>query len=180
MIRNIIINKQDSAKYEADDIPGRVLKWIDQNKRHVDEERSDIIEGQVVVVLKGQYTSLRGVVIKKLPKNLVLISGPSKINGMTFAVLNQRFVHAVSVFVPLQKTFIDSISVQDEEILAIRDWTTENAVDLDIMHLIGTDNKQQTIDAAIEKECAGIKGLKTYFATPFTLPKNVDPLSAFY
>ncbi|EIJ89519.1 large subunit ribosomal protein L6e [Nematocida parisii] len=180
MIRNIIINKQDNGKYEADDIPSKVLRWIDENKRHTDAERSDIIEGQVVVVLKGQYTSLRGVIVKKLPKNLVLISGPSKINGMTFAVVNQRFVHPVSVFVPLKRDFIDSIEVNEEGISAIRDWTTENAVDLEILDLINVDGKQSIIDMAIEKECAGIKGLKTYFATPFTLPKSIDPMSAFY
>ncbi|KAH9387280.1 large subunit ribosomal protein L6e [Nematocida major] len=180
MIRNIIINKQEGSKYAADDIPEKVLRWLENNKRYTEEERPDIIEGQVVVVLKGQYTSLRGVVVKRLPKNLLLVSGPSKINGMAFTVVNQRFVHPVSVFVPLKGDFISSIEVKEKEISEIRDWTTENAVDLEILDLLKLDGKQQVIDSAIEKECAGVKGLRSYFKTPFTLPKNVDPMSAFY
>lgn len=180
MIRNIIINKQEGTKYAADDVPARVLRWLENNKRYTEEERTDIIEGQVVVVLKGKYTSLRGVVVKRLPKNLVLVSGPSKLSGMGFTVLNQRFVHPVSVFVPLKADFISSIEVNEAEISSIRDWTTENACDLEILDLLGLDGKQEVIDSAIDKECSGIKGLKTYFSTPFVLPRGVDPMSAFY
>lgn len=180
MIRNIIINTQKGEKYPADDVPVKVLSWLDKNKRHTEEERSDIIEGQVVVILKGQYTSLRGVIVKRLPKNLLLVAGPSGINGMALTVLNQRFVHPVSVFVPLEKSFINSIEVKTEDITSIKDWTTENAVDLEIMDLLSLDGVQEVIDSAIEKECSKTKGLKTYFSTPFTLPKDIDPMSAFY
>ncbi|KAI5192883.1 large subunit ribosomal protein L6e [Nematocida minor] len=180
MIRNIIINEQKGDKYPADDVPAKVLKWLENNKRYTEEERTDIIEGQVVVVLKGQFASIRGVVVKRLPKNLLLVSGPSRINGVSFTVVNQRFVHPVSVFVPLEKKFIDSIEFNREEIESIRDWTTENAYDLEIMELLSLDGVQDVIDSAIEKECSKIKGLKTYFSTPFTLPKDIDPMSAFY
>lgn len=180
MIRNIRINAQREDKYPGDDIPKKVLKWLENNKRHVDSERTDLIEGQVVVVLAGRHTSYRGVFVKRLPKNLILVCGPSKLNQMSFVVMNQRFVHPVSVFIPLTAEFTESIKVQADKIEQIRDWTLENAVDLDILNLIEVDGKQEVIERAIEEECAKTKGLKTYFSTPFSLPKGIDPLSAFY
>ncbi|KAI5189323.1 large subunit ribosomal protein L6e [Nematocida sp. AWRm77] len=180
MIRNIRINEQREDKYPAEDIPKKVFQWLENNKRHVDEERQDVIEGQVVVVLAGKYTSWRGVFVKRLPKNLVLVSGSSALNKMSFVVMNQRYIHPVSTFVQLEKSFVDSIKVDTEEIEKIRDWTLENAVDLDVLQHIDVEGKQDVIDSAIENECKKTKGLKTYFSTPFTLPKDIDPVSAFY
>lgn len=180
MIRNIIINTQKGEKYPADDVPLKVLSWLDKNKRHTEEERSDVIEGQTVVVLKGQLTSFRAVVVKKLPKNLLLVVGPSASGEKRMTVLNQRFVHPVSVFIPLERSFIESIGVKEGEISEIKDWTLENACDLEIFDLLSVDGVQEKVNSAVEKECAGTKGLKTYFSTPFTLPREIDPMSAFY
>ncbi|KAI5172734.1 large subunit ribosomal protein L6e [Nematocida sp. LUAm3] len=180
MIRNIKINPQEGGKYPGDDIPSKVLTWLENNKRHVDAQREDIVEGQVVVILEGSHTSMRGVFIKKLPKNLVLVAGPESLNGVSLVVLNQRYVHSVSVFVPLPKELIDSIEVNTEEIEKIRDWTTENAKDLEILEHIQCNGLQEKINSIVEEECSKTKGLKTYFKTPFALPKSMDPFSVFY
>ncbi|OAG29545.1 large subunit ribosomal protein L6e [Nematocida displodere] len=180
MIRNIRLNiDQESTKYPGDDIPSKVLTWLENNKREVEAERADLIEGQIIVILQGKHTSMRGVFIKRLPKNLILVSGLSS-TGVSFTVMNQRYVLPVSVFVPLERSFIDSIEVQENEVAKIRDWTTENAADLEILDLITLEGKQETIDTAINNECAKTKGLKTYFVTPFTLPVGVDAMGAFY
>lgn len=181
MIRNARINVQEGEKYPADDIPEKVLQWIENNKRHVDPERTDLVEGQTVVILYGKYTSQRAIFVKRLPKNLILVAGPSHINGVSLTVLNQRYVLPVSVFVQLDRSMIDAVQVKKDEIEAIRDWTTENAYDLEILNLIDTTGIQEHVNEVVDKECAKTKGLKTYFKTPFTLPRgDIDPASAFY
>lgn len=181
MIRNIKLNVDPkSKKYPADDVPRKVLKWLEENKRYVEPQREDITEGQVVVILGGKHNSKRGVLVKKLPKNLILVSGSSEIGGVTFTVLNQRYVLPVSVFIPLEKSYLDSIKVNEKAIKKIKDWTAENAQDLAILNLIDLEGKQEQLNAIISSECAKTKGMKTYFSTPFTLPKGIDPMSAFY
>lgn len=181
MIRDIKLNiDPSSSRYPADDVPAKVLKWLEENKRYVEPQREDITEGQVVVILGGKHNSKRGVLVKKLPKNLILASGSSELGGVTFTILNQRYVLPVSVFIPLEKSYLDSIKVNEQEIEKLKDWTTENAEDLPILDLLDLEGKQEQLDAVISSECAKTKGMKTYFSTPFTLPRGIDPMSAFY
>jgi len=181
MVRNIIINHQKGNKYAADDIPKKVLKMLETVKRFEEKEREDLREGQVVVILEGSFTSMRGVFVKRLVKNLVLVGVLSKKTGeVTFTVLNQRYVHPVSTFISIEKAYIDSISVDEEEINNIRAWTTENAIDLDIFDLISLDGKHEELNVILEREFKKTKGLRTYFKTPFTIPREVDPMQSFY
>ncbi|KAI5180495.1 large subunit ribosomal protein L6e [Nematocida sp. AWRm80] len=179
MIRNIKLNIQEGEKYNADDIPRKVLTWIKKNPRHVDEVRTDVVEGQTVVILSGKHASMRGILVKRLPKNLVLVARPVEPTGVECVILNQRYIHPVSVFVPISKETKSLVKV-NPEIKKIDDWTAENAVDLSMDSLVTIDGVCEQVEKAISEECAKVKGLKTYFRTPFTLPKGVDPLSAFY
>ncbi|KAI5187067.1 large subunit ribosomal protein L6e [Nematocida homosporus] len=180
MIRNIRINVQQGDKYPAEDVPTKVLTWLARNKRHVDPVRKDLIEGQVVVILEGQYIARRAVLVKRLPRNLILVAGVPELNGVPLTVLNQRYVLPVSVFMPLSAELRKGVTVQKEGFMALKDWTVENAYDLEVLDLIKTEGVLAGVAAVVAEECAKTKGLKTYFKTPFKLPQGVDPLSVFY
>lgn len=176
MIRDIQLNVDPKdTRYPADDIPKKVLKWIENNKRLVEEERTDIKEGQVVVILEGEYTSMRAVFLRRLPHNLILCSGPSTVNGVPLVIMNQRFVFPVSVFLAVHT----SVSVSDEEIKSRDGREFEDALDVPTAGIVES-SVQEEVDAAIVAEISKKKGMKTYFTTPFTFSRGHNPLGLNY
>lgn len=176
MIRDIRLNvDSETSKYPADDIPKKVLRWIEKNKRAEEPEREDLREGQVVVILEGAHASMRAVFLKRLPHNLVLCSGPSGVSGVPFVVLNQRYVLPVSVFLDVR---VD-VPVKEEALREMQAKAAEDAVDINTGDLVDASS-QEKVDSAISSEISKRAGLKAYFSTPFSVPRDMDPLEMHY
>jgi ribosomal protein L14E/L6E/L27E len=176
MIRDIQLNVDPaSTKYPADDVPKKVLKWIEKNKRIQEPVRDDLKEGQVVVILEGEHVSKRAVFLKRLPQNLILCSGPSGVNGVPFVVMNQRYVLPVSVFLSVD---VD-LPVDESAARNMPQKDAENAFDLDASGFVDA-SLQSRVDKAIEGEMSRQKGMKTYFATPFAIPAGYCPMELNY
>jgi large subunit ribosomal protein L6e len=63
--------------------------------------RKDIQAGQVLILLSGRFRGRRVVFLKALPSDLLLVTGPYKVNGVPLKRVNQAYVIATKTRVNL-------------------------------------------------------------------------------
>lgn len=120
--------------------------------------------GQIVIVLEGEFEGKRVVYLKSLENNLALCTGPSKINGVPFFKIDERYLLATSTSIDYNGVIdIDESNV----VLSSRDEKVER------MEVEG-DEKMEMIDQTIVSAIEKVEFLKTYLAEEFVVDTTFD------
>lgn len=82
--------KQSKNWYPVSDAKNHFVRKAKTAKKAV--LRKDIQPGQVLIILSGRFRGRRVVFLKQLPSNLLLVTGPYKLNGVPLKRVNQAYV----------------------------------------------------------------------------------------
>ena len=135
-----------------------------------------LVPGQVLILLSGRFRGRRVVYLKTLPSNLLLVSGPYKLNGVPLKRVNPAYVISTQT-----KVNVGNLSV----VSAIDDKFFENRVEIKRTSFFenAADKKARITDerkkaqAAVDSELVNsiktVEHLKEYLQNRFSL-SNVD------
>ena len=138
--------------------------------------RRSLVPGQVLILLSGRFRGRRVVYLKTLPSNLLLVSGPYKLNGVPLKRVNPAYVIATQTKVNVGS--LNSVSALDDKFF-------ENRVDIKRTSFFENpaDKKQRITEerrkaqAAVDSELVNavksVEHLREYLQNRFSL-SNVD------
>jgi large subunit ribosomal protein L6e len=89
----------------------RPKKFSVKRKRfanHPRRFRSTLTPGSVVILVAGKHAGKRAVIVKQLSSGLLLVTGPSKLNGVTLRRVNQIYVIGTSTKLDLSSANFDN------------------------------------------------------------------------
>ncbi|KAM0688480.1 60S ribosomal protein L6 [Conglomerata obtusa] len=162
MIKNLKLNlnPKDAGLYPADDIPA----YLDDLKKKVKViprvSRTDLKQGQVVVVLEGKFASYRVIYLKQLENQKALVVGHSSASVPMF-IIDERYLFATSVFVKINEN-VDACGV------------CESLIGEDENSKFEITSENTRINSVLEREVKKVKGMKRYLSTPFSVPEGKD------
>jgi large subunit ribosomal protein L6e len=140
--------------------------------------RKDITPGQVLIVLSGRFRGRRVVFLKALKSNLLLVTGPYKLNGVPLKRVNQAYTLSTSTKVDIKG--VDASKINDA--LFKKDAKAhkagENKFFADSAKKSTTSEERKTaqkgVDAAILKNIKESKEplLRKYLGSRFSLANN--------
>ncbi|KAF9762322.1 60S ribosomal protein L6 [Nosema granulosis] len=139
-------------------------------KKNERQRRTDLTLGSIVVVLEGEFEGKRVVFLKSLENNLALCTGPSKINGVPFFKIDERYLLATST-----KIEYNGVIDVDESMVLL----SERDVKVERMEVEG-DDKMNMIDSTIEKAIEKVDFLKAYLSEEFEVDSTRDFYSQKY
>jgi len=90
----------------------RPKKFSVKRKRFSDHPRrfrSTLTPGTVVILVAGKHAGKRVVIVKQLSSGLLLVNGPSKLNGVTLRRVNQIYVISTSTKLDLSSAKFDNL-----------------------------------------------------------------------
>merc|ERR1712146_387385 len=144
--------------------------------------RKCIVPGSVVIVLSGRFRGKRVVVLKTLPSELLLVTGPYKLNGVPLKRVNAAFVIPTST--KLNVSGVDVKSVDDayfaKSVTKSKKNDEEaffgNNAEMSAEEKAKFDKKkamQKTVDDKIMGEVKKVEHLAGYLRTRFSLRNNM-------
>ena len=93
------LRNKENTWYPADDEKTHYKRKRNQPKAVAG--RAGVTAGQVVILLSGSHRGRRVVVLKNLPSNNLLVTGPHAVNGVPLKRVNAAYVIATSTKVSL-------------------------------------------------------------------------------
>lgn len=123
--------------------------------------KAGVAPGAILILVAGKFAGKRVVCLKQLESGLLLVSGPSKVNGVPMIRVNQKFVIATST----------KIDVSKVDVSAAKDCMFKKAEEKCAEY----KPLQKAVDAALLEEINKEALLKQYLATPFSLSKGQLP-----
>lgn len=152
---------KDAGLYPADDLPAYVKALEAKHTPQARTPRTDLVQGQVVVVLEGPLAGSRVVFLKKLPENLSLCAGPHSINKIPFFTIDERFLLATNVKISIK----GNIQINNAPLCSFESTEVPEFV---------CGGEEKRIDGLLKEEIQKVKWMKRYFNTPFSLPEDVE------
>ena len=144
-------------------------------------QRKDITPGQILIILSGRFRGRRVVFLKNLKSNLLLVTGPYKLNGVPLKRVNAAYVLPTRTSVSLSSVptldqvtdaFFKRPDVQGEkENKSAQFFTDAKARRERITE--SRRNAQNNVDTEILKAVKAVPQLSTYLSNRFAL-KNGD------
>lgn len=162
---------QETAKYQADEIPKYVEKYMRKlEKKNRREKRTDLTLGTIVVVLEGEFEGKRVVYLKGLDNHLALCTGPASINGVPFFKIDERYLLATSTRIDYNGV----IDIDESNVLHCdRDLNIERME-------VEADQKMEMVDKTIVQAIEKVDFLKSYLAEDFEVDSSIDFYSQKY
>lgn len=152
--QNIKTMPPAAGPYPEDDIPNYIQKITQKMAKKPRIQRSDLQIGQVVIVLEGEFTGMRVVVVDIINFNLICIG-----LGIPMFKIDQRYVLKTSMVMNIK----DKVEFKDFEKLE------ECNKQFEMKTTESTD-----YDSVIEKELEKMKMVKSYFERKFVMPEGYD------
>lgn len=141
--------------------------YFEKHNRKSQTPRTDLIVGDMVVVLEGRYTGSKVIFLKQTNNNMAIVSGVKEINDIGIFKINERYLFKLSVN-------IGNISTDN-----ITDDVYESKLNEKI-----DDKKKATINEAINNmliaSISKIDFLKGYMVEPFQVNREVEFYSQKY
>ncbi|KAG5519169.1 hypothetical protein PMAC_002257 [Pneumocystis sp. 'macacae'] len=145
--------------------------------------RSSLKPGVICIILAGRYSGKRVVFLKQLD-DMILVTGPYRVNGVPLRRINPAFVIACSGVVvdisslDLAKYTKEYFSQNAKSVKCAKKNTTEDEFfgekktkQLDASRIAD----QKEVDSAILRSISEVPYLKKYLSTIFSLSKNDLP-----
>ncbi len=143
--------------------------------------RKDITPGQVLIILSGRFRGRRVVFLKNLKSNLLLVTGPYKLNGVPLKRVNAAYVQPTQTRVSLSNVptldqvtdafFKRAESKGDKQDKSAQFFTDPKARRERITE--SRRNAQNNVDTEILKAVRAVPQLSAYLSNRFAL-KNGD------
>ena len=143
-------------------------------KAHISTE---LVPGQVVILLSGRFRGRRVVFLKKLESNLLLVTGPYKYNGVPLKRVNAAYVLPTNTKLNVDGKVADSIKDEFFKKIEIerkeeKDFFVEEAEKKKRVTEERT-KAQNTVDTVVKKAVDEVPMMKEYLKNRFAL-KNGD------
>ena len=138
-------------------------------KAHISTE---LVPGQVVILLSGRFRGRRVVFLKKLESNLLLVTGPYKYNGVPLKRVNAAYVLPTKTKLNVDGKVADSIKDEffkkvEIEIKEEKDFFVEEAEK--------KKRAQNTVDTVVKKAVDEVPMMKEYLKNRFALKSGDKP-----
>ena len=145
-------------------------------KAHISTE---LVPGQVVILLSGRFRGRRVVFLKKLESNLLLVTGPYKYNGVPLKRVNAAYVLPTNTKLNVDGKVADSIKDEffkkvEIEIKEEKDFFVEEAEKKKRVTEERT-KAQNTVDTVVKKAVDEVPMMKEYLKNRFALKSGDKP-----
>jgi large subunit ribosomal protein L6e len=144
--------------------------------------RASITPGTILILLEGKFSGKRVVFLKQLASGLLLVTGPSKYNGVSLQRVNQSYVIATSTRVDISSVRISDKITDDvfagpsKRVKRARKaaFLPENA-SMEVEKPSELAAWQQEIDTALIQAIRKVPLLASYLRRPFSLRNGQAP-----
>ena len=145
-------------------------------KGHISTE---LVPGQVVILLSGRFRGRRVVFLKKLESNLLLVTGPYKYNGVPLKRVNAAYVLPTNTKLNVDGKVADSIKDEFFKKIEIerkeeKDFFVEEAEKKKRVTEERT-KAQNTVDTVVKKAVDEVPMMKEYLKNRFALKSGDKP-----
>ena len=145
-------------------------------KTHISTE---LVPGQVVILLSGRFRGRRVVFLKKLESNLLLVTGPYKYNGVPLKRVNAAYVLPTNTKLNVDGKVADSIKDEFFKKVEIerkeeKDFFVEEAEKKKRVTEERT-KAQNTVDTVVKKAVDEVPMMKEYLKNRFALKSGDKP-----
>ena len=145
-------------------------------KAHISTE---LVPGQVVILLSGRFRGRRVVFLKKLESNLLLVTGPYKYNGVPLKRVNAAYVLPTNTKLNVDGKVADSIKDEFFKKIEIerkeeKDFFVEEAEKKKRVTEERT-KAQNTVDTVVKKAVDEVPMMKEYLKNRFALKSGDKP-----
>ena len=187
---DLLAKRKESRKKNAEENKGLKLKknWypVSDLKTHFKRKckipkkthiSTELVPGQVLILLSGRFRGRRVVFLKKLESGLLLVTGPYKYNGVPLKRVNAAYVLPTNT-----KLKVDDKVAQylDDKLFLRRDIKRESEKDFLVdektkKERLTDDRKkaQEDVDTKVKKAVDEVPMMKEYLRNRFAL-KNGD------
>lgn len=173
LIKSISVIKEKTDLYTPDDIPAFVEKEMKKFEIKPESPRTDLVKGQIVVVLEGVFASKRVVYLKHLEGEEatdVLCAGPASVNGVPFFKINQRYLLATSTVLDIKA----DASIDTNNVFKSMIDEYDEPADIEMTE------EEKKLNTKIEEAIKAVKYMKAYLADPFSIDTNKSFYSMKY
>jgi large subunit ribosomal protein L6e len=169
--------KKPARFYPADDVPFPLRSArVDRAARRGPKTRASIAPGVVCILLTGQATmGKRVIVLKVLPSGLLVVTGPFQVNGVPVRRVNPAYVIATSTSVDVSKV---NASKFNDDYFGRKETASKDGEDgffdaATSKAVVSDERKadQKAVDAAIKLS----DDMKAYLASRFSLKSGDRP-----
>ncbi|TBU05140.1 ribosomal protein L6 [Hamiltosporidium tvaerminnensis] len=165
MIRRIRLNPEDAGFYPADDLPEYVEKLEEQfSLCPTPPYRKDLVKGNIVVVLDGEFISSRIIFLKQLPNYMALCIGPFNINKVPLFKIHEKYLLKTSTILDIRCEFhVRENEIYESKVGNKKQFNSNEHVQCD---------QEKEIQEYVMRSVDNFRGMKGYLAAPFKLPKG--------
>jgi large subunit ribosomal protein L6e len=105
----LVRTKRFPRYYPTEERPKKFSVKRKKFSNHPRRFRSSLTPGTVVILVAGKHAGKRVVIVKQLSSGLLLVTGPSKLNGVTLRRVNQIYVIGTSTKLDLSSAKFDNL-----------------------------------------------------------------------